>query len=337
MTNARVPNQSAAVYAAPDSASTVVGELQPSDEFKLGKTMKRNGSAWVSVIMPDGTSGYIPGNAQVCRIQNAVVAQDEVVILGAPDPSASIKMVCKRGMSFKHAGLVTRNGSQWIEVHTPSGQVGFMAPQASVTFEEAAKGKLANSAGTILFVGGFSLLLGIIGWLSESKVLPGWDGLAGGAVLLALGFLVNKRSRIALGLAVGIWCLELLSRALVIVASFAQEHAQPGIAQMVGLFIGYTLRPRGAGHAHAEIRHRASRLPVEREPAPRRQHERDHRDAQCEIGRVWRPVLPARSSGTGGRHRSANLRVKSPDGEKLLIVILSRCPEFRFLKAELED
>jgi hypothetical protein len=240
MTNARVPNQSAAVYAAPDSASKVVGELQPSDEFKLGKTMKRNGTAWVSVIIPNGTSGYIPGNTQVCRIQNAVVAQDEVAILGAPDPSASVKMACKRGMSFRHAGLVTRNGSQWIEVHTPSGQVGFMAPQASVTFEEAAKGKLANSAGTILFVGGFSLLLGIIGWLSESKVLPGWDGLAGGAVLLALGFLVNKRSRIALGLAVGIWCLELLSRALVIVASFAQEHAQPGIAQMVGLFIGYT-------------------------------------------------------------------------------------------------
>jgi hypothetical protein len=237
---ARVPNKSISVHATTDSAAPIVGELQPCDEFNLGARKKHANATWLSVTLPNGLTGYIPGDTEVCRIRNAHVNQD-VRILAAPNPQARQKTVANRGANFRHAGLVARNGSQWIEVRTPSGKVGFMAPNAPVAFAQEAEGRLASSYAMIFFVGVFSLVLSLVGWLVKSDILPGWEGTVGGSLLLILGFFVKRRSSIALGLAVAIWSLELLARALAVLIAFVGTRGSFGgmFMPIFALYIGY--------------------------------------------------------------------------------------------------
>ena len=215
--------------------------MQPSDEFHLGAKKKRAGKLWVSVTLPSGTTGFIPGGTVVCIIRNATIAQENLDIRDAPALDAGIVATYRRGASFRHAGLVNRNGAQSIEVRTPSGKVGYVPPGSAVTLSNGADAHLAGACGTIFFVGGLSLVLGTIGVLTDSTVLPGWLGVIGGAVMLVLGYLAQRRSKVALAIAIAIWCLELLSRAFVALQSLGPHQTTPSAGMIGSLVFGFFL------------------------------------------------------------------------------------------------
>jgi hypothetical protein len=77
------------------------------------------------------------------------------------------------------------------------------------------------SYGVILTIGGLTTLMGLIGEIFHVETLRGWIGRWGtfaGIIFLALGYLVKRRSKVALGLAVGLWSIELLLRLVNVLA-----------------------------------------------------------------------------------------------------------------------
>ncbi|MBA3073292.1 MAG: hypothetical protein FP831_06835 [Anaerolineae bacterium] len=74
--------------------------------------------------------------------------------------------------------------------------------------------KVNTAAGLIFFVAGLNLVLGIIGLLTRSEFLAtlgiGWYSVLFGAFFLVMGFLVKKRSMVALILSIVVFSLDAL-------------------------------------------------------------------------------------------------------------------------------
>lgn len=74
--------------------------------------------------------------------------------------------------------------------------------------------KVNTAAGIIFFVAGLNLLLGVIGLLTRSEFLTslgiGWYSIIFGAFFLVMGFLVKKRSMVALILSIVVFSLDAL-------------------------------------------------------------------------------------------------------------------------------
>lgn len=93
--------------------------------------------------------------------------------------------------------------------------------------------KVNTAAGIIFFVAGLNLLLGIIGLLTRSEFLAtlgiGWYSILFGAFFLVMGFLVKRRSMVALILSIVVFSLDAL---LGIIGSVAMGGA-PAIGGLV--------------------------------------------------------------------------------------------------------
>ncbi|PKO00069.1 MAG: hypothetical protein CVU42_04830 [Chloroflexi bacterium HGW-Chloroflexi-4] len=74
--------------------------------------------------------------------------------------------------------------------------------------------KVGTAAGIIFFVAGLNLLLGVISLLTRSEFLAslgiGWFSIIFGAFFLVMGFLVKKRSMVALILSIVVFSLDAL-------------------------------------------------------------------------------------------------------------------------------
>ena len=74
--------------------------------------------------------------------------------------------------------------------------------------------KVGTAAGIIFFVAGLNLLLGVISLLTRSEFLAslgiGWFSIIFGAFFLVMGFLVKKRSMVALTLSIVVFSLDAL-------------------------------------------------------------------------------------------------------------------------------
>jgi len=72
--------------------------------------------------------------------------------------------------------------------------------------------KVNTAAGIIFFIAGLNLLLGVIALITQSEILAnlgiGWYSLVFGGFFLVMGFLVRKRSKIALILSIVIFSLD---------------------------------------------------------------------------------------------------------------------------------
>ncbi|HRI44516.1 MAG TPA: hypothetical protein PLL78_14865 [Fimbriimonadaceae bacterium] len=99
--------------------------------------------------------------------------------------------------------------------------------------------RLKNSAGVVLFVGGLTLLLGLIAELAKVDFLLrigfGWISAGIGLVFIALGFGVLKRSMAALIAAVSLYVLDIV---LTLVAIAETKGPPTGIVIKVFLLIG---------------------------------------------------------------------------------------------------
>jgi len=74
------------------------------------------------------------------------------------------------------------------------------------------KMRLKLATGVVYFVGGLNVVVGLLAWLAQVEFLLelgiGWTSAAFGALFLALGFFVNRRSRVALAIAVALFIAD---------------------------------------------------------------------------------------------------------------------------------
>jgi hypothetical protein len=239
---ARILDHSTPVYTAPDGNSTIIAELKPEEDFDLGKVTKHRKGKWVAVTLADGRAGFIPGGVRVSIMHDVIVDQADLKVLAAPCADAPVYRHCIKTDRLRHAGPVSRNGAQWIEVRSASGKVGFV--QGSASLKPVDDGGLAGAVGSIIFIAVVSVIAGTIGYFTESQTLPGWEAIAGGLIFGVLAYFVHLKSKVALGLAVVLWCLELGFRVIVFfLTSMAEGHKTPpfNVGVLVSLFIGYSL------------------------------------------------------------------------------------------------
>ncbi|MGA2325242.1 MAG: hypothetical protein ABSH05_03055 [Bryobacteraceae bacterium] len=91
------------------------------------------------------------------------------------------------------------------------------------------------SCGIIFFIGGASLLVGLLAEIIQSAVILGWPTALVGAVFVLLGFLVKRRSAVALAITVTLMAGLLLWRVVGSVAVVSQGGVPMGIS---GIFVG---------------------------------------------------------------------------------------------------
>lgn len=110
--------------------------------------------------------------------------------------------------------------------------------------------RLATAYGTIYFIGGLSVVIGVLTELVSVQVLQqlgfGWASIAEGAIFLGLGLWVHKRrSFVGLTLAVGLFALDTVIGAVTVAS---QTGGSPPTGAMVVriLFLVYMARGFGA-------------------------------------------------------------------------------------------
>src|SRR5574341_462326 len=91
--------------------------------------------------------------------------------------------------------------------------------------------RLNAAYGAVLFIGGFSVIIGLIAVLFEVRLLQqfghGYTSIISGIVFLFLAAYVRKGSQAALGIAVGLYVLDGI-------LFFSAMVRQPGAASSVG-------------------------------------------------------------------------------------------------------
>ncbi|HBG60497.1 MAG: hypothetical protein A2Y03_10530 [Omnitrophica WOR_2 bacterium GWF2_38_59] len=175
----RVLDERADVYQQSNKESNVVGELRLGDEFTLGKVVKYKGAEWVASTMSDGTRGYVLGDIKVYCIREVILCQKNANVYQNPDSNSKVKMTLKKGEKLTLLNLINQNGSDWVEVRTEEGEVGFISAETrvkNIASDELFKEKDYKAFMTgVLIIGGLigiPLIYGVGGGISYFESLP---------------------------------------------------------------------------------------------------------------------------------------------------------------------
>lgn len=156
MTQVRVIDEKASVHSETDITSPIVAELHAGDEFSIGKTVNASGVNWCAATLSDGKAGYVAGTIKVFRIRPVTLAQSTVDVLESPAEGSRLKATYRSGDKFTLAGAV-KGETQWAEVRTDSGEVGFV--RAGTKIKEIADPQADSNQINIA-----ARKLGFVGW-----------------------------------------------------------------------------------------------------------------------------------------------------------------------------
>lgn len=126
MKRIRVIEEKASVHSDTDVASPLVAELHAGDEVGVRNVVKVAGVSWCAVTLSDGRVGYVPPPFKSAVLRRVALVQKSVDVLESPAPDSKRKMSYASGDQFTVAGMVTDGETQWAEIRTGAGNVGFI-------------------------------------------------------------------------------------------------------------------------------------------------------------------------------------------------------------------
>jgi len=129
---ARIINQPENVYSQTDANSPIIAQLAIGIEIELGVLKKNNGKDWVTVTLPDGRQGYMPGQTQVFLIKLARLIQESVNIYSAPSVQSPLKGKYIKNAVFYIADSIKQNNIVWVKIRDFSGNEGYIDWQTRV-------------------------------------------------------------------------------------------------------------------------------------------------------------------------------------------------------------
>lgn len=133
---ARIIKTAAFVYAGMGD-STPSYELPIGQEIEMCSTHRKGGRTWVLIRPPNGTVGYISGDAHVFVIKQAFLDQDIEVYSDASKLS-STQTLLKKGKRFYIVELIKREEESWRKVRLlEDGKEGFIDGRITLTYEPA--------------------------------------------------------------------------------------------------------------------------------------------------------------------------------------------------------
>jgi hypothetical protein len=126
MKQIRVIEEKASVHSDTNVASPLVAELHAGDEVGVRNVVKVSGVSWCAVTLSDGRVGYVPPPFKSVVLRRVALAQKSVDVLESPTPDSKRKMSYTSGDQFTVTGMVTDGETQWVEIRTGAGNVGFI-------------------------------------------------------------------------------------------------------------------------------------------------------------------------------------------------------------------
>jgi hypothetical protein len=164
MTNARVIEQTATLYAEPN-ANTPVAEVPVGGEVQLGAAEKAGGKAWVAVALPDGRKGFLPGDAKVFRAKMATLLQSSAVVYKAPSLDSGAVIQLQKNARFELIDQVKGDGGLWVKLRDSAGNEGYIEGNTRVQKDEpvAPAAPVAKESATAnMAIGALLCIAGIV-------------------------------------------------------------------------------------------------------------------------------------------------------------------------------
>jgi hypothetical protein len=152
MKQVRLLDEKATVHSATGVASSIVAELRAGDEFSIGKTVNVSGTSWYAATLSDGRTGYIGDAVEVFWVRPVALAQSYVDVFKHPTIDSKLRTTYKKGDIFTLAGVVRQGETEWIEVRTRSGEVGFVHAGTEIKEVDSNAGILMILAGVCSFL-----------------------------------------------------------------------------------------------------------------------------------------------------------------------------------------
>ena len=129
---ARLINQGTKVYSQPDIYSTPLTELAQGSEVELGGVKKKAGKSWVTIQLPSGERGYLPGDTKIFHLKPAVLMQKDVNLYAEPSAQSMVKTTLRKNAKLVIADTVQRDSKSWVKVRDMAGTEGFMEGQTRI-------------------------------------------------------------------------------------------------------------------------------------------------------------------------------------------------------------
>jgi hypothetical protein len=124
----QILGDAASVYEEPDADSPLVATLEKETLFDSGDVEKKGDSSWVSVVLPDGTHGYIDGETRIRGIRKFTLRQSADVHETWSDASPVTKSL-QPGEVLLVGRTVPHDGKEWAEVFDAGCRpIGFTGP-----------------------------------------------------------------------------------------------------------------------------------------------------------------------------------------------------------------
>lgn len=129
---ARIIDQGTKVYSQQDTYSMPLTELAQGSEVELGGVKKKSGKAWVTIVLPTGERGYLPGETRIFHLKPATLIQKSVNVYAEPSVQSMVKATFKKNTKFMLTDTVRQDTKSWVKVRDTAGNEGFIEGQTRI-------------------------------------------------------------------------------------------------------------------------------------------------------------------------------------------------------------
>ncbi len=123
---ARIIEQPVKVYSEAYINSPSITELVIGSEVELGSVKKKDGKAWVPVVLSTGQRGYLSGEARIFHINQVTLLQGSVNVYAEPSAQSAVKTQYKKNAKFFITDTIKQDNKDWVKIRDFSGNEGFI-------------------------------------------------------------------------------------------------------------------------------------------------------------------------------------------------------------------
>ncbi len=118
------------IYSKPDPNSTPIAELADGNEIEIGVVKNEAGKEWITVTLPSGQWGYMPGESIIRFTLDLSLFENQTTVYSEPSKQSTVITIMKKNTRYH----VLPFGSQaererWVKIRDSAGNEGFIDGQ----------------------------------------------------------------------------------------------------------------------------------------------------------------------------------------------------------------
>jgi hypothetical protein len=190
----RIIEQPAMVYDQPDLNQPLLTTLPVGTEIEMGGVKKKSGKDWVTVKLPDGQKGYLPGETRIFHIKPVALLDNEVEVYSSPSMVSLEKRILKKNSKVFLMDVVKQPDRDWVKIREFSGRDGYIDGKVRIkNLPEITKsiGRRNILVGALWFFGGLIVTIATYSAATSggSSNIIAWGAVLFGAIQLIQGII----------------------------------------------------------------------------------------------------------------------------------------------------